>query len=83
MPNDKKPVEIDCTDAIDQLYAYIDGELGNASLLTNLEHHLEHCHSCFSRAEVERALSNRIQEAADTDIPASLQNRLRRMMEKI
>lgn len=74
--------DIDCTQAIGQLYAYLDDEIDDVESLRKLEHHLEHCHSCFTRTEVERALTGRIQKAAKSRAPESLQNRLRDLIDK-
>lgn len=80
---DRKNVEnIDCTEAIDKLYAYLDGEVDDADSINKLEHHLEHCHSCFTRSQVESALSARIKKAAIKHAPESLQERLRVMIDK-
>lgn len=81
--NDNKQIEeIDCTEAIGQLYAYLDNEIDNKESLEKLENHMKHCKSCFTRSEVETALSGRIQQAVKTNAPASLQNRLRDLIDK-
>jgi anti-sigma factor (TIGR02949 family) len=80
---DSKNIEnIDCTEAIDKLYAYLDGEVDDADSINRLEHHLGHCHSCFTRSQVESALSARIKQTATKHTPESLQKRLRDMMDK-
>ena len=81
--NGKKTVkEIDCTEAIGGLYAYLDGEIDDMDAIARLEHHLEHCHTCFTRSEVESMITSRIREASERHAPESLQNRLRNMIEK-
>ncbi len=74
--------DIDCTEAIDKLYAYLDGEVDDADSINKLEHHLAHCHSCFTRSQLESALSERIKKAATEHTPESLQKRLHDMIEK-
>jgi anti-sigma factor (TIGR02949 family) len=74
--------DIDCTEAIGHLYAYLDDEIDDMESLAKLENHMKHCQSCFTRSEVERALSGRIQQATKMNAPASLQNRLRGLIEK-
>ncbi|MDH3978905.1 MAG: zf-HC2 domain-containing protein [Gammaproteobacteria bacterium] len=74
--------DINCTEAIDKLYAYLDGEVDDADSIGKLEYHLEHCHSCFTRSQVESALSARIKNAATKHTPESLQKRLRDMIDK-
>jgi len=74
--------EIDCLDAIDNLYAYLDGELEDPAILEQFEMHLSHCRSCYSRAEMEKALNRRIGQAGRGDAPESLQHRLRELIDK-
>jgi len=82
--SDKPEVdEIDCLEAFDHLYAYLNGELTNQVDLVNIEHHLSHCKSCFSRAQMERELNQRIKESGKSEIPKSLQNRLRDLMDEL
>ena len=73
--------EIDCSIAIEQLYAYIDGELHDKTEKSQFEQHLGHCRSCFSRLEFERALSRRMHKAADSDIPQALKRRLKQLID--
>jgi len=81
---DKPAVEeIDCLEAIDNLYAYLDGELDDQAVLARFETHLSHCRSCYSRAEMEKALNRRIGQAGRGDAPESLQHRLRDLIDKL
>ena len=81
--NDDTLEDIDCTEAIDRLYAYLDGEIDDADSINKLEFHLEHCHSCFTRSQVETALTKHIQKAADKQTPETLQKRLRGIIDKL
>lgn len=74
--------EIDCLQAIELLYAYLDGELDNIEL-EQFEHHLGHCKSCYSRSELETALNKRIKESSAEKVPETLQNRLKDIIDKI
>ena len=86
MTDDKKDQtsveEIDCLEAIELLYAYLDGEL-NDQELAKYEHHLGHCRSCYSRSELETALNKRIQTSGKGEAPEALQNRLRHLIDKL
>ena len=73
-------VDSDCLEAFDHLYAYLNGELTDKLTLTKIEHHLAHCRSCFSRAQMERELNERIKQTGQDEPPASLQKRLRDLM---
>ncbi|MGD8572090.1 MAG: zf-HC2 domain-containing protein [Gammaproteobacteria bacterium] len=80
---DKSAIEeIDCLEAIGHLYAYLDGELG-AETISKFEHHLHHCRSCFSRAQLEKALSNRLSSMNDDQPPESVENRVRNLLDKL
>ena len=75
--------EIDCLEAIDSLYAYLDGELDDQDVLARFEAHLDHCRSCYSRAEMEKELNQRIRQSGKGDAPVSLQHRLRGLIDKL
>lgn len=74
--------EIDCLEAIELLYAYLDSEL-NEGDLAKFEHHLEHCKSCYSRSELETTLIKRIKTSVKDEAPDSLQHRLRDLIDKL
>lgn len=74
--------DIGCLEAIEAFYAYLDGELDDPGAIADFEHHMSHCRSCFSRAEIERLLTRRMREATDKGAPESLQNRLRNLMDE-
>lgn len=72
----------DCLQAMDHLYAYLNGELDSQSeTLAIVEHHLDHCRSCFSRAEMERLLNQRLKESSKEKTPEALKKRLRNLMD--
>lgn len=91
MSNPKNPVDIGCLEAIESLYAWLDNELDDAEMTTSLEHHLSHCKSCWSRAEMEKALTEHIKKSIGTEdgenssdrAPGSLQNRLDKLIKKL
>lgn len=74
--------EIDCTQAIELLYAYLDGELDDTEL-EQFENHLGHCRSCYSRSEIETALNKRIKDSSKDQVPESLQGRLKDIINKL
>lgn len=78
--HDHSHLEHDCLEAIDNLYAYLDGEL-EPEEVEKFERHLDHCRSCFTRKEFESAVSKRIRKLR-REVPDSLQNRLRDLIEK-
>jgi len=79
---DKHEVEdIDCIEAVNLLYAYMDGEIEDKETKAKYEHHLVHCRSCYSRMELEKALTDRIKAAAETHAPEKLQHKLRKLID--
>lgn len=75
--------EIDCLEAIDNLYAYLDGELNDEKALVKFRKHLGHCRSCYSRSEMEGIINERIKEKGKGKMPESLKNRLRGFMDDL
>ncbi len=80
--NDKPGIEeIDCMEAINGLYAYLDGEMKDPETLAKFEHHLEHCQSCYSRTQLETALGQLINKSAKDTAPEKLQTRLKKLIQ--
>lgn len=77
----KQDIDSDCLEAFDHLYAYLNGELKDPQTLAKMEHHLGHCKSCFSRAQMERELNQRIRQSGKQKAPESLQKRLRDILD--
>ena len=90
MSNSKDPVDIGCLEAMEFFYAWLDNELDGKDM-ADFEHHLSHCKSCWSRAEVERALTEHIKRSAGTgsmeggaiSAPGSLHKRLGKLLDKL
>ncbi len=72
----------DCLAAMDHLYAYLNGELKDKEKHALVEHHLGHCKSCFSRAEMERQINSRLKASGVKEMPETLQKRLRGILDK-
>ena len=91
MNETNKPADIDCMEAIESLYAWLDSELDDTEMTVNLEHHLRHCKNCWSRAEMEKALTEHIKRSAATQseaeqsnqTPGTLQTRLDDLLNKL
>ena len=74
--------DIGCLRAIEAFYAYLDGELEDPAAIADFEHHLEHCRSCFSRVEFEKALNERMRRTAKRESPDALRKRVGKLMDK-
>lgn len=68
--------EIDCEEAVRRLAAYLDGELGPDGEAA-VERHLERCRSCYSRAEFERRLKDRLRSDLKRDVAPEFEERVR------
>ena len=75
--------DIGCIEAINDLYAYLDGELDDPEAVAKFEHHLEHCAACYSRIELETALGRLIRNSAEENAPVRLQRRLRKLLDDL
>ena len=90
MSNEKHPhdhkhdvEEIDCLEAIDSLYAYLDGELNDEKTLAQFRQHLSHCKSCYSRSELEGVINERIKNHEREELPKSLKTRISNFLDDL
>lgn len=72
---------IHCEEVIASLLEYLDGEIDDARRAL-IDDHLAECRGCFSRAEFERALRNRLRTLANAPPPASLRRRLKAILDE-
>ncbi|HUH12313.1 MAG TPA: anti-sigma factor [Longimicrobiales bacterium] len=68
-----------CEDAVRLLAAYMDQEL-NAAARERLEHHLETCRSCYSRAEFEKRLKASMAELGRAPVRPELAERVQTLI---
>ena len=73
--------EIGCLDAIEWLYAWLDEELDEQSV-SQLEQHISHCRSCYSRRQMELELTARMKKSTKSRAPDVLQDRLRKLIDE-
>ncbi len=75
-----KPVKtIGCEEALTHLLEYLDRELGTVKH-REVEHHLDICRSCFSRAEFEQRLKVKLREAGREPAGESFGARIRSLL---
>ena len=72
--------DIGCLVAIEMFYTYLDGELSDPREIEDFEKHLAHCRSCFTRAEMEDLLTDRLRTLAKHRAPDRLHDRLNKIM---
>lgn len=68
-----------CEDALRLLAAHIDQEL-DAPTSDQVEHHLETCRSCYSRAEFEKRLKEGIAELGREPVRPELADRVQELI---
>lgn len=71
--------EIDCEQALKQIFEFIDHELGKAER-DAMERHLHTCKSCFSRAEFEQRLKAKLGKLRESALPASTSGRIKSLL---
>jgi len=81
-PHDHRDHDIGCLQAIEVFYAYLDGEIDEPAAIADFERHLAHCRSCYSRAELEGLLTERLRSIAAERAPEALRRRLRLLLDE-
>lgn len=76
-----EPNRIECEEAIRRLAEYLDGELEGRDA-TELERHLETCRSCWSQAEFERQLRERMAALSSDDVRPAFEQRIRDLLDR-
>jgi anti-sigma factor (TIGR02949 family) len=77
----KRVKTVGCEEALAHLLEYLDQELG-ASRHHEVEHHLEVCKSCFSRAEFERRLKTKLREAGRQPAGEAFHERIKTLLRR-
>jgi anti-sigma factor RsiW len=68
-----------CEDALRLLAAHLDREL-DAPASRQVERHLEICRSCYSRAEFEKRLKERLAELGEAQVRTELADRVQTLI---
>ena len=72
---------LSCEQVLVHLFAYLDNAL-DAPTSAEIERHLEGCRGCFSRAEFERRLRERVAETGTVSAPDTLRARIKALTER-
>jgi anti-sigma factor (TIGR02949 family) len=72
---------LSCEQVLEHLLAYLDQAL-DAPLSAEMEQHLASCRGCFSRAEFERRLRQRVAETGTVTAPDSLRDRIKALTDR-
>lgn len=68
-----------CEEVIEQLFVYLDQEMDKQTS-AEIDRHLERCRDCYTRAEFEKKLRQKVIDSVNVQAPESLQKRLRGLM---
>jgi anti-sigma factor (TIGR02949 family) len=72
---------IRCEEVIAHLLTYLDGEIDDERRI-QIDRHLEECRGCYSRAEFEKALRDKVRQTGEAQAPQSLQQRIKALIDK-
>ena len=71
--------QIDCEQALKQLYVYLDRELDEEDRAA-MQQHLHTCKSCFSRIEFERRLKDKLGALRDEEATSNVRERVKGLL---
>lgn len=71
--------EIDCEQALRQVFAYLDRELGEPERAA-MERHVQACKGCFSRVEFERLLKGKLRALREEKASESAEQRIKALL---
>jgi anti-sigma factor (TIGR02949 family) len=75
--------DIGCLEAMEWLYAWLDGEIGEETAAEQVQYHVNHCKSCFSRAEMEKALNERLRGTTREYATEKLKKRMKKLIDSL
>lgn len=70
-----------CEEVMEQLFEFLDQEI-DKDLSDRIDEHLARCRDCFTRAEFEKRLRARINQAAEVEAPERLRRRVQRVLDE-
>jgi mycothiol system anti-sigma-R factor len=73
---------IACSEAVRQLWQYLDGTVGEADRVL-LDEHLAHCRRCCGELEFARELRRFLADSAREEIPDDVMRRLNATLEEL
>ena len=71
--------EINCDEALRQIFAYLDRELSDPDQAA-MQRHLHICKGCFSRMEFERLLKGKVRALRDADAAPGVRERIKALL---
>ena len=74
--------QIECEQALRQIYEFIDHELGDVDR-KEMERHLHTCKSCFSRMEFERRLKEKLGKLREGGSSVEARERIEELLKEL
>ena len=71
--------KLDCEQALRQILAYVDHELGEEERAA-MHEHLHTCKSCFSRMEFERRLKEKVGALREETVSSAISERIKGLL---
>ena len=76
-----EPDKIHCEEVIAHMLSYLDGEI-DATKRAQIDRHLEECRGCFSRAEFEKGLRDKVRQTGEERPSPTLHARIKALIEQ-
>ena len=73
--------KLTCEDVLEHLFSYLDQEV-DEEMHTDIEHHLQQCRECYSRADFEQRLKQRIADTGESEAPEKLRRRIKTIIDR-
>ncbi len=74
--------QLSCEEVLEQLFTYLDGEIDAASS-ADIDRHLARCRDCYTRAEFEKKLRLKTEQAGGSaPAPERLRARIRGLLDR-
>ena len=77
-----KPHAIPCSEVLDRIYEYLDGEL-NRERAHVIKEHLEECSPCLAEFGLEEAVKSIVKRSCSDPAPADLRSKVMRRIEAV
>lgn len=73
--------KLSCEEVLSKLYAYLDQEV-DALTEEQIDAHVRGCRECFSRADFEKRLRNKVASTAEVEVPEDVRKRLESLIKR-
>lgn len=73
--------DLSCEEVIEQLFEFLDNEL-DPGRSAEIDRHIERCRDCFTRAQFERRLREKVRDAGEAKAPDRLHGRIKGLLDR-